>query len=216
MSDDSPEEAEQEEKKPEVNQRAVLGAILGFPLGYVTGQSTLASSGDDDPSTSAMAHGLAGAAAGYLVAEKWEGEEQKLQNSEINDSNGKKRELLNVDPEGAQSDAKLGAMAGLVAGAFGTTFSGSSGGSDDNLGGGGGGGGAGAGVKTQGPSAMSAKIPILHSIIAGGIAGAAVGAMRSTLEDFGKRMKDAKAKHLEAKQREEDEAKKREVKQDGV
>lgn len=210
QAEDQVEEAEVEapkEEEPPVSTTTLMGGLLGFPLGYVSGQSTLASSGEGDPSGTAMAHGLAGAFAGMAVAQEWEKEEKAQAEAEAEDDGKLKVEMESFNPD----DIKKGAMAGLLAGAIGTTFSGSSGGSDDNNGQAAGGGGGGA---TEGPSAMSAKIPILHSVIAGGVAGGAIGAMRGLVEKMASKAEEAKEK---AKQKQaEAEAKKHPKAEDEV
>ncbi len=47
-------------KQFEFSNKGAIGAALGFPLGYVSGQTTLTSSGDDNAG-GAFVHGVAGA-----------------------------------------------------------------------------------------------------------------------------------------------------------
>lgn len=92
-------------------------------------------------------------------------------------------------------------MAGLVAGAIGTTFSGSSGGSNTPP--------AGTNANNantqttqqqpQGPSAMSSQMPILHSVIAGAVTAAALSAFKPYIEKMGDQAEDMKKKHDEEK-----------------
>jgi len=86
---------------------------------------------------------------------------------------------------------KSGAIAGLIAGAIGTTFSGSSGGSGGNEPATTANTGA-AAATPQGPSAMSSKMPIIHSIIAGAVTAMALGSgeVRAMLEKMTSKMED--------------------------
>lgn len=83
-------------------------------------------------------------------------------------------------------------MAGLVAGAIGSTFSGSSGGSGGNTK------DQNANTQTQqaeGPSAMSSKMPILHSVVAGAVAAAAISAFKDTIKEMGNKYSKAEEEH---------------------
>merc|ERR1739848_178734 len=72
---------EVDEKKDDMNHSGLVGALLGFPLGYATGQTTMASSGETDPSAG-LAQGMAGAAAGYLIASGWDAKKEKEKDHE--------------------------------------------------------------------------------------------------------------------------------------
>lgn len=156
--------------------QVLIGGLLGLGMGTMTGSTTMGSSGEVPEAQDAVANMYAGIAGGLLSSYRMKKPEMPREGLKIS-----KEERITL----AQAGFKDGMVAGGVAGAFGQVFSGSSdqGGSSVSSA------SSSSAVNQNTPNTpgdhaltgrsslaeVAGKMPIIHTALSGGAAGAMVG-----------------------------------------